>query len=196
MHTQSRERRYERFAPDIIEINIDPVRRRQIQLFEHRTGFVIESGTESAFVPQKPHLLRRTGGPDDTARAQLRQLPGHFADRAGGSRNKNDVAGFDLYQIQPDPRGHARHAEGTQVNRERLNLAFDRMQPFRRSNEVFAPTKVGSDGIARLEFPGARLDDLADGAAFERFAHLEWRNIRFPVVHATAHVWVHRHEQI
>jgi hypothetical protein len=36
----------------------------------------------------------------------------------------------------------------------------------------------------------SRLDDLADGAAVERFAQLERRNIRFPVVNATAHVWI------
>ena len=31
---------------------------------------------------------------------------------------------------------------------------------------------------------------------FERFAQLERRNIRFPLVHATAHVGIHRHEEI
>ena len=108
----------------------------------------------------------------------------------------DDIAGFDLHQIQPDPGGHARHAQRAKVNRERLNVAADRMQLFRRSNEVFPPAKAGSDGIARLEFLGARLDDLADCAAVERFAKLERRNIRFPVVHATAHVGVHRHKEV
>jgi hypothetical protein len=68
------------------------------------------------------------------------------------------------------PSSHARHAERPKVNRERWNLAADEAQLFRRSHEVFPPAKVGSDGIARLEFPGARFDHLADGAAVERFA--------------------------
>jgi len=33
-------------------------------------------------------------------------------------------------------------------------------------------------------------------AAVQRFAQLERRNVRFPVVHAAAHVWVHRHVAI
>ena len=43
------------------------------------------------------------------------QLGLGYGDAAGahgarGSRNENHVAGFDLYQVQPGPRGHARHA--------------------------------------------------------------------------------------
>jgi hypothetical protein len=78
--------------------------------------------------------------------------------------------GFDLDQIQPYPRSHARHAEGAKVNRERLNLAADRLQLLRRSNEVFPPAKGGGDGVTWLEFLGTGLDDLANCAAVERFA--------------------------
>ena len=61
MHTQSRERRFERFASHVIEIDIDPVRRLQIQLFEYRTDFVIEGDIKPTFFPQKLDLFRRTG---------------------------------------------------------------------------------------------------------------------------------------
>src|ERR1039458_7907515 len=155
MHTQSGERRFERFASHIIEIDIDSVRRRQIQLFEYRTGFVIEGLVKSTFLPQKLDLFRRTGGSDDTTSAQVRQWARHVAHGSGGARNKNDVAGLDLHQTQSGPGGHPRHAQRAKVNRERLDLAADRVQLFRRSHEEFPPAKVGSDGIARLEFPGA-----------------------------------------
>jgi len=40
-------------------------------------------------------------------------------------RNKNNVVGFDFYQIQPNPSHHARHAEGAEVNR---NQKFSRSE--------------------------------------------------------------------
>ena len=84
MHPQSRERRFECFASHIVEVDVDPVRRLPIQLFEYRTDFVIEGDIESAFFSQKRHLLHGTGRPDDTATAQFRELPCHIADGAGG----------------------------------------------------------------------------------------------------------------
>src|SRR5208337_2662566 len=102
----------------------------------------------------------------------------------------------DLHQMQPSPGGHPRHTQGAKVNRERLDPAADLMQLFWRSDEVFPPTEAGSDGVPRLELPGARLDDLANGAALQWLAYLKGRHIRFPAVHATAHVWVHRQEAI
>jgi len=44
---------------------------------------------------------------------------------------------------------------------------------------IFPPAQVGSDGIARLEFPGARLDDLADGAGLLDSQLLTAKLVRF-----------------
>ena len=55
------------------------------------------------------------------------------------------------------PLRHARHTQCVNATRERLNLALDRMQIFRRGNKAFSPAKLGSGGITRLEFLGARL---------------------------------------
>src|ERR1039457_2194239 len=90
MHSQSRERRFEGFASYIVEIDIDPIRRLPIQLFEYRTGFVIEGAVEPTFLPQKLDLFRRTGRSDNATPAQFRQLPGHIPDGAGGSRNRSE----------------------------------------------------------------------------------------------------------
>src|ERR1035438_4280231 len=95
--------------------------------------------------------------------------------------------------MEPGPSGHSRHTQGAQVNRERLDLLADRMQLLRRSNEILPPAKAGGHGVARLESLGARLDDLTDCAALQGLAYLKGRHIRFAAVHATAHVWVHRH---
>jgi hypothetical protein len=69
MHTQSRERSFERFAADIVEIHINAVRRFHVQLFEHRAGLVIEGDVKAAFLAQKFYLLHGTGGADDFASA-------------------------------------------------------------------------------------------------------------------------------
>ena len=53
MDTQSRERRFERFAADVVKIDIDSLGRRQFQLLENRTGFVIERPVKSALLAQK-----------------------------------------------------------------------------------------------------------------------------------------------
>jgi hypothetical protein len=52
------------------------------------------------------------------------------------------------------------------------------------------------DGVTHFEFLGARFDDFADGAALQHFANLERRHIRLPVIHAPAHIRIHRHKQI
>ena len=70
------------------------------------------------------------------------------------------------------------------------------MQLFRRRHEAFPPAKVGSDRVTRLESRSAGFDNLADGSAFQRFVQCERGHIRFPLIHASAHIRVHRHEQI
>ena len=165
-------------------------------MFDDRAGLVIEGNIKSTLLPQKFNLFHGTGGPDDFAASQLRQLPSDVANGTSGTGDINDIASLDLHQIQTSPCGHARHAERAKINRQRLNVGANRMQFFRRSDKIFPPTEVGSDGIARLEFTRPRLDDLADGPTAKRFAQLERRNIRFPLVHAPAHIRVHRHEKI
>ena len=66
----------------------------------------------------------------------------------------------------------------------------------RQRREIFPPAKAGDNDVTRFEFLGPRLDDLADGAAIERFAQLKRQRIRFPLVHAPAHVGIHRHKEI
>jgi len=97
MHAQSRERRLKSLAAYIVEVDVDPVRRLAIQLFEHRAGLVIEGAVKPALCHEKPNLLRRAGRSDRAAAAQLGELTRHIADGAGGSRNENGVAGFDLH---------------------------------------------------------------------------------------------------
>ena len=75
-------------------------------------------------------------------------------------------------------------------------LAANRMQVFWRGNKIFPPAEVGSHRIARFEFFCARLDDFANGSALKHFADLERRHIRFSVIHAPAHIRIHRHEKI
>src|SRR5204863_8771865 len=123
MHTQCRQSRFERFASNIIEIDIDSVRRTQFKLVEYRPRLVIERDIKSAIFQQKPDLFRGTGRTEDATPAQLRQLPGYAADGACSSRNINRLTGLDLDQIQPDPSRHARQAKDAQVERERLDFA-------------------------------------------------------------------------
>ena len=98
--------------------------------------------------------------------------------------------------MQPGPGGHPRHAQGAKVNREWLDRAADRTQILRRSNKALSPAIAGGDGVVRLEPLGARLDDLAYGAALQGLAQLKRWHVRFPGVHSTAHVRVHRHVEI
>src|SRR5206468_2316916 len=66
----------------------------------------------------------------------------------------------------------------------------------RRKHRLVAPTAHVLHKIARLEPIKSALDDLADGAAFQRLAYLKRWNVAFHVVHPSAHVRVDRKPQV
>ena len=61
---------------------------------------------------------------------------------------------------------------------------------------VLAPAPVVQDEVALGDPLRPRRHDLADGAAVQRPIELERRHVRLPVVHAAAHVRVHRHPEV
>ena len=182
-------------AADVVEVHIDPFGRRCLQLAQEIAVSVIDGGIETELVAKHPRLGFRAGAADHETAPQLRELARDIADCARGARDKYPIAGFDVDEIQSDPRGQPRAAENAEVCRERLHGALDPADLLRVGYEVLAPAVHGADDVAGREAAGLRLYDFSDGSTAQRMSGLERCHVGI-LVHARTHVGIDRHVQV
>jgi len=133
----------------------------------------------------------------EAAKQKLATLQEHFATV---NENYNEA----LYQLQQAQE----HLAEAKAMRDAAQKESDEARGRLEARAVQAYTDMGSQYEAllsassltefsdRLEFLGARFDNLADGATFQRFADLERWNIRFSGIHAPTHVRINRHKKV
>ena len=107
-----REHGVEDRAADVLEIHVHAVRAGVAQLLREVAGLVIDAGVEAQLLHHVVALRLPARDADRAATLDLRELPGHAADRPGGRGDDQRFARLGLADlVQPEPRGDARHAE-------------------------------------------------------------------------------------
>ena len=161
---QRAERGLEVLAADVVEVDVDAVRRGRAQQLVDRAVVVVEGGVEAELVAQVRDLVGRAGAADHAVAAQLGDLRGERADRAGGGRDPDDVAVAQLGGVQqPGVRGEADAAERAEVGlggRGRAVEPRERPEPAQRRlarahDRVLAPAGRVPDEVAGREAVGA-----------------------------------------
>ena len=125
---------------------------------------VVERRVEPELVEEVADLLLRSGAADHAVAAELGDLGGQAADRAGGCGAPDDVPFSQLRRVdQPGVRGHAHRAERPEVLLRRRHRGVDpgqrgdaRQRRLARGDDrVVAPTLRTPDAVTRLEALGA-----------------------------------------
>ena len=138
------------------------------------------------------------GGGHHGAALHLGHLRHNRTDRAGRAGHKHRVprlrlADFQQAGITRQPR-HAQHTQkGTGRNAGQARQFFQRGG---RRHIGFAPAEHGIDQITGREIRAVAGHHFTHGAALQRLANLERRDIAGPVIHAAAHIGVNAHEQV
>ena len=175
---QGVDRRREVLAADVVEVDVDAVRRGLAQQLGDRAVVVVERGVEAELVAQPRDLLGRA------RRSRSRCGPRSFAicpasePTAPAAPHTNTTSpSLQLRDVQqPDVGGQARHPEHAQMDARRGPLGVDACARARPSTTAYSrqPSRC-SDEVALGEPVGPRRDDLADRAAVERRAELQRR---------------------
>src|SRR5205085_903620 len=105
------EHRVEDLPADIVEVDVNALRAVLSQGGRDVLTLVVDRRVEAEVLDHMSALLRAARDPDDAAAPQLGDLPGHAADRAGGARDYDRLAGLRLADpVQPEVCGHPGHA--------------------------------------------------------------------------------------
>ena len=190
--------RFEDLTTNVFKVDVDTVGTDFTDTFRQRLALTIIEGsvvTELCF--EQIHLVIGTRTTRHGATMQFGELADHAADRAGGRRHENGLAGLRLADgVQPDIRGHAGHAENAEVVRQRCRAFRHFVQPGSVTERVVLPAKHAADKIALRIVLVATGDYLADNACLQHFPDLKRRYIGFRLVHASAHVGIDGHEDV
>src|SRR6266513_2308571 len=190
---QAPQRGVEDLAPDVLEMDVDAVRRRLGQIIRQPARFVVHARVEAEFFDDVAALFGSAGDTDRTAAFDLRDLPDRAPDRAGGGGDDHGFAALRLADVdETDVRGAARHADDAEVRRDRDVGAFDLAHVRAVAHAVRLPPGTRDHFVARLEAGVPRRDDFACGLAFHHLADSDRFGIRFRIVHASAHVRIER----
>ena len=183
----------EDLAPDVLEIDVDALRRRPGQIVRQPARLVVHASVKAEFLDDVAALFGSAGDADRTAAFDLRDLPDRASDRARGGGHDHGFAALRLTDVEEtDVRGAARHAEDAEIRRDRDFGAFDLAHVRAVAHAVRLPPGTRDHFVARLEAGVPRRDDFACGLAFHHLADSDRFGIRFRIVHASAHVRIER----
>src|SRR5690606_7474699 len=119
-HVHARQGRVQVSAADVLEIDVDAVRRGRLQRLGERLGLVVDHRVQPDLVLQPADLVVGAGGADHVAALDLGDLGGDRANRAGGGGDEHLLAvlqGADVQQAAVG--GEAGHPQGVHVHRQR-----------------------------------------------------------------------------
>jgi hypothetical protein len=93
VHVERAERRFEVVAADVVEVDVDAVRGRCLELLGHGPALVVERGVEAVLLGEQPDLVVRAGAADGPLGAlEPGDLSDLAADRTGRSGDEDGVA--------------------------------------------------------------------------------------------------------
>ena len=179
-------------APDIVEIDVDALRRGGGERLDHRPGLVIDHlvGAERA---HELAFVRPAGRTDHGQPARLGDLHHRRSDRARRRRHEQHVAPLGLRRVEQSeigrPPGQPKIAEERLRRRAEVRKLVKRIGGHDR---FVAPSGHVQHLVTGLEPGVAAFDHFTDRAALHRGVDLEWRDVTLHVVHPPAHIGVDR----
>ena len=112
---QQRHDGLEHFAADVLEIHIDTVWARGLELRRKIRCAVVDTGIKPEFVLHVAALFRAARDANGARTLDLRDLPNHRTDSAGSRRDHQRLARLRLADFRETEIGrHARHTEYAQ----------------------------------------------------------------------------------
>jgi len=127
----------EDLAADVVEVDVDAVRRLLAQLGAQIRGLVVDRRVEAQLVGQPRALLGSARDADHTAALELRDLARGRTDRARRARDDDGVALARLAHVQqPEVRRHAGHAQRAEPALGRRDVEVDGAQAVARHRRV------------------------------------------------------------
>src|SRR5690606_29607859 len=125
----AREDGVEDFAADVLEVAVDAVGRRRLQVVVQAPGLVVDAGVEAILLGHDPAFLRAARDAHHPAALALRELADHRAHRAGSGRDDDGLARLGLDDaVESVPGGDARHAHRAEPGRCRRLRGVDLAQ--------------------------------------------------------------------
>ena len=192
---EKRRDRIENLAADILEIDVDAVRRRGLQLLGKTVRLVVDAGIEAERVGGMGAFVRSTGDADDLQPEDLADLPDSRADRAGRAGYHQRFAGLGLADLfEPRPGGEARHAGHAERPGWMARVGTKRRHAPSVRQCIVPPAGEADDPVALLETLELRGDHARDSATHHGLADLDRRRIGGRIAHPSAHVRVERQE--
>ena len=105
----------EDLAADVLEVDVDALRRRGLEVGCKIAGLVVDAGVEAEFVRHVAALVGTAGDANGAAALDLGDLPDDRAHRAGRRRYHDGLARLRLSHLQQaeigGPAGHAEPAD-------------------------------------------------------------------------------------
>ena len=191
-------------AANVFKVTVHPRRARLGNGFGQRAGIgiklVVDAGVKAQLGGGIAAFFRAARNADHAATTRFGQRRKCAAHSARRRAHHQGLAGLGLDDLdQPVPGGHARHADRTQVMRQRhvggVHLAH-RAGCFGIDHAVFLPATHAHDLVAGAETGRAALNHFARRAALHHLAQCLRYGIAFAVVHAAAHVRVQAQEMV
>src|SRR4051794_10358822 len=134
--------------PNVIEIDVDAARRGGAKCLEYRAVRVIDRGVKAEFGGEPIAFFLAAGDADDATALYLRDLTNQRADRSGGGRDDDSLAGLGFADVeQSEIGGEPGDAIDAQKMRHRLDL-WQLAQMFSRPCGVLLPAGVAEHEIA------------------------------------------------
>ncbi len=184
---------------DVLEVDVDQVRGRGVELGAPVRRAVIDAGVESELVDHVRALLGPACDAHHAGAALLRELARDRPDRPARGRHDHGLAlSRPAEQLDPEPGGDAGVAEGPE---ERLERAGQRIgqhgQPRDRSSttQVLLPAGEAAHERADGQLGVARLDDLADAEPPHHVVDRHRRHVATDLAHPDAVRGIERQPQ-
>ena len=159
-------------AAHVVEEHVDAVGGELAESAGDVLVAVVHRCVEPEVVHQVRALRWAAGDADHPGAVALRDLAGDRSDRAGSSRDHEDVTGLGFRDVpDPDPGGDTgRRAEDPDVGAERLDRSVDLLDRRRRDIGDRLGTQPTTNGLPGLKPGRGGLDHAPDAAGEDRLA--------------------------
>ncbi len=177
-------------AADILEVDVDAVRRRGGKLLAPVRRLVVDGGVEAEILDNVPALVGPARDADGAATLDLRDLAD---DRADGARCSGDEDGVTRLRAaklkETEIGGEAGHAAGAEHGRQFDGKALRQHAHGAHAfigDAVVLPAGEAAHPVAFLVARRVRLHDHADAAAAHDLADADGRHVLVHVAHPDA----------
>ncbi|WKV16290.1 hypothetical protein LP422_22310 [Janibacter limosus] len=177
----------EQLAADIVEVHVDPVGRGLAHLPQQVALATVDDLVE-AELAQPGDLVRASGDADDPAALGLGQLGDGAADGAGSGRDEHGVPRLGpTHVLEAEPRGHARHARGTEPGAHRGDVEVEALHPLPAGDGVLTHAEGPAHDVTDGEVVVLRGDDGPGTEGTHDGADLDRREVGAHVVEPATH---------